>query len=276
MKQTIQKILSFSNRKIEKSIKAGILSAIIHFSPAKLSGFNVCPNATAGCIRPCLNTSGDGRRDSVQTARIKKTRRYFENRPEFMQQLQKEIDSLIRKAKKNGLIPALRPNGTSDLIELGIETARNNPDLQVYDYTKNFDSLLRADLPANYDLTFSRSEKNWPECLKALNLGFRVAAVVDPAISDGELRKLLKLRADVQIIDGDDDDATFKKPGRAVLRLKPKGRAVWDFSGFVIWHPATVQKKIKLLKAKLAKDSADAETRRRALQASIYLTLPQN
>lgn len=276
MKKTVQKILSFSNRKIEKSIKAGILSAIIHFAPAKLSGFNVCPNASAGCIRPCLNTSGDGRRDSVQKARIKKTRRYFENRPEFMQQMQKEIDSLIRKAKKNGLTPALRPNGTSDLIELGLEAARNNPELQVYDYTKNLDSLIRPDLPANYDLTFSRSEKNWPECLKAIKLGFRIAAVVDPAISDGELRKLLRLPADVQIIDGDGDDATFKKPAGSVLRLTPKGRAVWDFSGFVIWRPDTVQKKIKILKAKLAKNAADSETRRRALQASIYLTMPQN
>ena len=38
-----------ANPKIEKNLKLGVMTAPMHLSPASLSGFNVCPMASAGC-----------------------------------------------------------------------------------------------------------------------------------------------------------------------------------------------------------------------------------
>jgi hypothetical protein len=268
----IQRILSTSNYKIEKGLSAGINSAIVHFSPHKKSGFNVCPKATNGCINPCLDTSGLGQTSTTQAARIKKTRRYFEDRENFLNQLQKEIESFIRSSSRKGLKPAFRLNGTSDLPAFAINAARNNPGAQFYDYSKIIETLRRHDLPKNYDLTFSLAESNYLEALEALRLGFRVAGVVDPALTDQQLRKILALPNNIKIIDGDTDDLTFKKPKNAFLRLKPKGKAKWDFSGFVIWHPETIKEKIKILKARADRSKAP-EAKKSLFAASAYLTL---
>jgi hypothetical protein len=58
-------------------------SVILHLSPSDLSGRNVCPFASAGCRSACLNTSGRGTMDSVQSARLRKTQLLFENKYEF-------------------------------------------------------------------------------------------------------------------------------------------------------------------------------------------------
>ena len=52
-----------SNVKIAKSEKygGGIYSTmILHLAPAKISGYNVCPKASEGCKKICLNMSGHG------------------------------------------------------------------------------------------------------------------------------------------------------------------------------------------------------------------------
>ena len=49
-----------TNQKVEKGEKQGWLTAIMHLSPAKASGFQVCSSATKGCEAACLNTAGRG------------------------------------------------------------------------------------------------------------------------------------------------------------------------------------------------------------------------
>jgi len=270
-----QRILSTSNYKIEKGLAVGYNTAIVHFSPHKKSGFNVCPRATAGCRIPCLDTSGLGQTSTTQAARIKKTKRYFQDRENFLAQLQKEIEAFVRSSSRKGLKAAFRLNGTSDLPAFAINAAKANPGVRFYDYTKIIDTLRRDDIPANYDLTFSRSESNWQECLEALSRGYRVAAVIDPKITDKELRKILALPNKVKILNGDSDDLTFRKPKASLLRLTPKGKAKWNFSGFVIWHPETVKAKIATLKKRLAKSQAAAD-KDLLFTASRYLTISQN
>jgi hypothetical protein len=50
--------LTTNNTKIQKGVEQGFLTFGIHFAPAKLSGFDVCSEASDGCREACLNTSG--------------------------------------------------------------------------------------------------------------------------------------------------------------------------------------------------------------------------
>lgn len=80
-----------SNAKTVKGQKKGYMTAIMYLAPYNLSGYNVCPKASPGCIAACLNTAGRGAMNSVQKARIAKTKFFFENRTQFMSQLWAEI-----------------------------------------------------------------------------------------------------------------------------------------------------------------------------------------
>ena len=48
------KLLSTANPKIQKGVKLGYLSFILHLAPADLSGHEVCPKRTKGCTDACL------------------------------------------------------------------------------------------------------------------------------------------------------------------------------------------------------------------------------
>ena len=50
------------------------------------------------------------------------------------------------------------------------------PDVQFYDYTKNW-KRFEKQLPANYHLTFSRSETNHDKAMELLNSGINVAII---------------------------------------------------------------------------------------------------
>lgn len=205
------------------------LTAIMHLAPSTLSGYNVCPKASAGCAAACLNTAGRGRFDSIQLARLNKTKRFFEDKENFKNDLIKDISALARKAKREGKKPVVRLNGTSDIqwekisIMLGKNIFELFPDVQFYDYTKIFTRLL-SDLPSNYHLTFSASESNEAECLQALELGFNVAMVFDSIPSN------YKGHA---VISGDDHDLRFLDKANSIVGLKAKGDAKKDKSGFV-------------------------------------------
>ena len=104
-----------ANAKTVKGQGRGYMTAILYLAPADESGYEVCPMASKGCRKACLNKAGMGAFSNVQAARIAKTRWYFEDRAAFMTQLVTEIGAFIRKAIKLGLIPVVRLNGTSDM-----------------------------------------------------------------------------------------------------------------------------------------------------------------
>ena len=60
-----------------KGWKHGWITALLHLAPYNLSGRNVCPKASAACAEACLNTAGRGQMNSVQAARINKTKYFF-------------------------------------------------------------------------------------------------------------------------------------------------------------------------------------------------------
>lgn len=159
-------LLTTRNFKTEKGNKFGYRTGILHFQPFNLSGKQVCPKASAGCAKACLNTSGHGRYDNVQQARKRRTLMYF-NEPElFHTKLVKDIETLVRRAKNTGEEAVFRLNGTSDIPKMDIKYSNLYPEIQFYGYTKILKTLERKDLPKNLHLTFSRSETNWIECEK--------------------------------------------------------------------------------------------------------------
>ena len=111
-------ILSIGNdAKTIKGGKIGFLTGILYLAPSNISGYQVCPMAKkANCEAACLYTAGRGAFTSIQNARIAKTKRFFEERDAFMNDLVFSIKSLVRKANKAGLTPLVRLNGTSDIL----------------------------------------------------------------------------------------------------------------------------------------------------------------
>ena len=226
-------LLTTSNTKTRKGEGQGFLTLILHLAPAKLSGYNVCPMATKGCAASCLNTAGRGRFAKIQTARIAKTRRFFEDRDNFMRELAGDIRAGIRKSEREGLILAVRLNGTSDIRweTISLEGARNIfemfPGVTFYDYTK---LPNRRDLPPNYRLTFSRGEQSPDKVRDIIRGGRNVAAV----FRVGRREELPLFWEGLPVIDGDRTDLRFLDPEGVVVGLRAKGAAPRDRSGFVL------------------------------------------
>jgi len=155
----------------------------------------------------------------------------------FKRDLAREIQALIRKADREGMTPAVRLNGTSDLLWLALWGAREFPEVQFYDYTKN-PGVFKRELPINYNVTFSYDtggngkRDNWGACERALAAGFNVAVVfgVKNRKSSHNGRPLknnplpLNWRG-YPVLDGDKTDLRFTdKPGH-IVGLRAKGDA---------------------------------------------------
>jgi hypothetical protein len=243
-------LLTLSNPKTAKSEPYGYLTAVLHLSPAQLSGASVCPFSTPGCRESCLNTAGHGGiglasgSNPVQEARVRRTRAWRADVAAFMDQLASELVRLRISAARQGLLPAVRLNGTSDVrwevVRCGTyaNLMHRFPDVQFYDYTKwplGHRHLGRT--PGNYHLTFSLAEDNSAEAERALLAGHNVAVVF--AAPGGWLPAHYAIGGvRAQVINGDLHDLRFldyaAPDGRGVIvGLRAKGRAVRDTSGFV-------------------------------------------
>ena len=227
------KLLSDANPKIQKGVQHGYLTFIMHLAPGKLSGRNVCPGASAGCLETCLNTAGRGRFDSIQQARIRKTRWFFEDRAGFMAQLVSDVEAGIRKSDRLNLIPVFRLNGTSDIRWETVPVGQYKnifemfPHVQFYDYSKLSN---RRNIPANYHLTFSRSESNEDKLDEAVANGMNLAVVFSTKKKD----MLPQRYRSLPVVDADDTDLRFLDPRGSVCGLRAKGAAKSDSTGFVV------------------------------------------
>ena len=218
------KLLTVGNTKTVKGEKLGFMTFILHLAPSTLSGYQTCPMASEGCASACLNTAGRGRFTAIQEARIRKTRWFFEDRESFMEQLVKDIRAAIRKAHREGMTPVFRLNGTSDIRweTVQVHGFRNimemMPAVQFYDYTK---IPNRKNIPANYHLTFSRSESNEHLIPQDMNV-----AVVFDVLPDTFMGR--------KVIDGTETDLRFLDEKNVIVGLVAKGKAKKDNSGFTI------------------------------------------
>jgi hypothetical protein len=216
-----QKLLTTNNAKTLKGGKLGYVTYILYMSPFRQNskGINLCSHASAGCAEACLFSSGfGGMFNSVQQARIKKSEYFLSSRVEFLHQLKKEITRAIKKHEGEA-IPVFRLNGTTDITleKFKIFEGKNIfelfPDVQFYDYTKNYTRFDKV-LPANYHLTFSRSEINHDKSLEMLARGINVAMVFNQVPSTYEGYK---------VINADTDDLRFlDTKGGVICGLKYK------------------------------------------------------
>ena len=228
-----------NNAKTAKSDLEKYHGAILHLAPADKAGraYNTCAGASDGCRAACLNTAGRGRFDSIQRARIRKTRWFFDDRVGFMHQLVDDVGLLVQQASKVGKIPVVRLNGTSDipwesvLIEGFCNIFEYYPQVQFYDYTK---LPLRAvgNRWLNYHLTFSKSESNQAIVRRLVNAtNVNIAVVFSAELPEYYLGR--------PVVDGDTyGDFRFLDPQGVVVGLKAKGDARRDDSGFVVKSPS--------------------------------------
>lgn len=233
-------LLSVSaDAKTAKGESIGFLTGILYLAPATTTKWNTCSMAkVAQCDKACLYSAGRGAFSSVQQARINKTEWFFTDRDSFMQQLVVDIVKLVNKAKRLGLTPLVRLNGTSDIRWERVDFVdlfgkkHNNifdvfPDVQFYDYTKD---VNRDGLPSNYDLTFSYSgvEGFQPFVDKAFNKGMRIAVVFR---KESEIPMSFK---GIRVVSGDKSDVRHLDDDGVIVGLYAKGKAKLDTTGFVV------------------------------------------
>lgn len=244
------KLLTHSNPKTLKGEGWGYRTAIMHLAPFKLSGYgkSVCPAASKGCVKVCLNTSGMSQiggdfdlwtptpkvirafeQHNIHRARIARTRLFWDDRTAFLEKLHGEIGSFIKLCTKKSQVPCIRLNGTSDLSWEAFGVPQKWPGVQFYDYTKvpgRMKQYLECRMPANYHVTFSRTEDNHDVCLDVLKRDGNVAVV----FFGGLPRKW----EGYKVISGDHTDLRFLDPEGVVVGLTAKARAKKDHTGFTI------------------------------------------
>lgn len=235
-----------ANAKTVKGQKVGYLTGVLYLAPYDVSGINVCAmSELAGCQKTCLFVQGragisagskmftapNGKvynDNAIIRCRIKRTDLFHNDREAFLTKMDKEINALIRKAKRLDFTPTVRLNGTSDIrwenikFENGDTLFTRFPDIQFYDYTK---IANRKNIPTNYHLSWSYSEAN-ERYTKGMPNNMNPVVVFDGGLPDTFLGK--------KVVDGDENDLRFKDANGIVVGLKAKGSARKDTSGFVI------------------------------------------
>ena len=235
--KTRKSVLSIGNdAKTVKGENLGFMTGILYLAPYDLSGYQVCPLALkAGCVNACLNSAGRGAFNSVQKARIAKTKRFFEEREEFFLDLAFSIHSLVRKAKREGKIPLVRLNGTSDIAYENIPFLGHAnifecfSDVQFYDYTKH---ATRKNIPSNYDLTFSYSGvASFAPIVKKASINEKLARI---AVVFDKVENIPSTFLGRDVVGGDNSDVRHLDALNSIVALYAKGKAKRDMSGFVV------------------------------------------
>ena len=227
--------------KTVKGEKLGVRTAVLYMAPHTVAGRgNVCASASEACRAACLYRAGKGGLPSTQTARINRTRDFFDDAAAFVDALAVEIAAHVAASTRAGMVPAVRLNGTSDIPYERVKGTDGRtifdkfPTVQFYDYTKH---AGRYNLPPNYNLTYSYAEGRGREAVAALKAGRNVAVVFDAKTGRPDWVTFLADTPDaleVPVIDGDASDARFMDARGVVVGLKAKGAARSQASGFVI------------------------------------------
>ena len=229
-----------ANKKTRKSDSKGeYLTAALSLASGNRSGYEVCPHRTEGCFKSCLDMVGMGSYPHVRKSRTRKTQRFFEDRARFMADLYMDIAKFRRYTLKKGKGTVVRLNMYSDIPwerisfnDCGLpfkNIFEAFPDVHFYDYTKN---PFRGNLPENYRLIFSLSEKNETHARRALRNGQNVAVVFEKGRVPG-------MFWGVPVIPGDEDDLRFLDPEGVIIGLNSKGGPAFkDNTGFIVREKA--------------------------------------
>ena len=214
-----------TNYKAKKNIQLNVHTYFLSLAHSDTSGYNTCPIANkvtqgensknkSSCSSVCVAKNGKGRFPNVINSRIRKTKMFFEDRDNFMNELVQDVFKAIEYSKFYGFIPTFRLNAYSDIKweNIKIKAFGNNtifnlfPDVTFYDYTK----LPNRVTPPNYELTYSHWG-NWKTTRKQVDK-FNVAMVF------ASKENLPETWNKITIVDGDKNDLrTSENDGANVI-----------------------------------------------------------
>lgn len=244
--RNVRKVLT-DNTKLRKTPSgAVVINAGISLAPASRSGiFNLCPDATIGCLAGCVLWFG-GRTVTAVVRRAAIARSallvYWPER--FFQRLFSALVALERRADKKGARAFCRTNVASD-VNYPSELYRAFPRTTFYNYSKNCDHIrdyINGFFPFNYFVSYSVSERSrFSDCAEFNRAGVNLIVVFDSYYSGplhrfGYLPERVEFRSEttgesftVDCVDGDISDLrTPEFDGRGVcvgLRLKGTNKA---------------------------------------------------
>lgn len=223
-----------SSAKVSKSRSKGYLTRVCYLSSALY-----CTHSTPGCRSVCLGfTSGRMGTPEATMARDRRSALYAVDTKAFLDLLREDLHKLCYDAETEGLKPACRLNGTSDIPYevLHPEILEEWSDrVTFYDYSRVPSRVKRyveatvndpTMWPWNYSLCLSASESNHEHVESVLEMGGTVSIVFWP--------DLPRKWNGWEVIDGDRDDLRHLDPRPCVVGLRAKGIARNDLSGFVV------------------------------------------
>lgn len=174
------------------------------------------------CAGTCLSKSGFNRFDTVDRARMMKTRMFFEEPQKFFKKLAAELAYLEATTKRL----TIRLNGLSDVkweehkLVDGKSIYEAFPTVQFIEYTRH----LGRDVPANVDVTYSLNERTPKGYARALlESGGKVSAIILGKYQGGTITIDGK---EFPVVDGDISDLRHLDPPGHVVSLRYKNTYV--------------------------------------------------
>ena len=242
-------ILSYDNAKTTKGEKHGWASFIFMGAPHEESGYNACAGSSVGCRATCLYYAGRGAFPQVKSARIRKTKLYFEDFTTFKSSMEKDIKSALNWADRNNLKPCFRLDGTTDL-GVAQHFVSNNKTKQFYDYTKCPSRIRMAEKHDNWHITYSLSENTTTNRMRILLASNSNIAIPFHNVPEIGTRLLGR-----EIVSGDETDLRFLDGMKKIVTLKVKGgkgkktlnEDKKSTNGFILTDGAALEKRFAAL-----------------------------
>ena len=224
-----KKLLTTKQYKLDKGLDASVLTAGITLSPAHEASLvlgrklpTTC-SMSGHCAAGCLVHSGMNQYPTHAVARANRTAYWFDDRAAFLQQAIHEYQLVAKKAQREGMVAAGRPNLLSDLPQMAQALADALPAIQFYDYTKIPQAWTRT--RPNYHLTYSASERSTAADIRDhFAHGINVAVVVSDIAKGEKLPETFTLHGVTRpAIDGDENDIRFRDAVGVFVLLRWKG-----------------------------------------------------
>jgi hypothetical protein len=221
-------LLTTKQYKLDKSLKSGVITGGITLSPAfeaRTILNRPLPSSCAmsgHCAFSCLVKTGHNQFPTHARARATRTALWYDDRSAFLAQAVKEFTALQRKAARQNMIAAGRPNILSDLPVMARAIAKAIPSMNFYDYTKIPKPWLRT--LDNYSITYSVSERSTvTDIQQAYAHGINCAVVVDTPKGEPLPKIYTSHGITKTAIDGDINDLRFQDPKGVFVLLRWKG-----------------------------------------------------
>jgi len=218
-----------ANSKLAKS--EGFRNIGVSLTPSTVGVLDNCPNSTPKCRAACLAFTGriemeSGNGGVITRSRLGRTKLLAKDPQLFANILYSQLLREDRKAKRDGVNVAFRPDVLSDrfwhLEHPWIFEAF--PSWEVYGYTK---SVLKVQqftdgvLPKNYHITFS-----WSELANSVYVRTILESGVNVAVPFYDRQTLKGCLAETflgfPVVDGDKSDLRFLDPKGVVVGLRAK------------------------------------------------------